>query len=156
LRERGRDVVLLAEHFLRQFSRTMNKQVHRLAKTAEQKLLGHHWPGNVRELRNVIERAVILETSAEIQPENLPDFKWETGLRKAQPVPSADRSLDECLADYERDLILATLERNHHNLGRTAEQLKMSRHALRYRMQRLNIQTGAGAEEDETPVGKEA
>jgi len=44
------------------------------SRAARQKLLAHHWPGNVRELRNVIERALILETASEMQPVSLPDF----------------------------------------------------------------------------------
>ncbi len=63
LRERGEDVVLLAEHFLKLFRATMNKNVGGLAPAARQKLLAHRWPGNVRELRNAIERALILETT---------------------------------------------------------------------------------------------
>ena len=50
----------------------MNKSIRRISAAAQQKLLTHHWPGNVRELRNVIERAVILETTEEIHPANLP------------------------------------------------------------------------------------
>src|SRR6266496_4790957 len=61
LRERGDDIILLAEHFLRQFRVTMNKPIKAVSKPAQQLLMAHHWPGNVRELRNVIERAVILE-----------------------------------------------------------------------------------------------
>src|SRR3954447_21354710 len=83
LRERGNDVLLLADHFLRQFASGMNKHIDRLSQAAQQKLMNHHWPGNVRELRNAIERAVILETTREIQPRNLPDFQIETRLRKA-------------------------------------------------------------------------
>src|SRR3954470_4784282 len=67
LRERGTDIILLAEHFLRHFALTLNRPIKGLSKMAQQALLSHHWPGNVRELRNVIERAVILETSEEIQ-----------------------------------------------------------------------------------------
>src|SRR6185503_17272071 len=67
LRERGDDVVQLAEHFLLHFNTTMRKRIKGLSTAANQKLLTHHWPGNVRELRNVIERAVILENTAEIQ-----------------------------------------------------------------------------------------
>ena len=50
------------------------------------------------------------------------------------------------MAAFERDLITSTLEQNHYSLTRTAEQLKISRHALRYRMQRLNITTGVDDE----------
>src|ERR1051325_7791991 len=68
LRERGEDILVLADHFLKQFRVTMNKPIRAISKPAQQLLMAHHWPGNVRELRNVIERAVILETADEIQP----------------------------------------------------------------------------------------
>jgi DNA-binding NtrC family response regulator len=157
LRERGNDVILLADHFLRYFSISMNKQIKALSRGAQQKLLSHHWPGNVRELRNVIERAVILETSEEVQAANLPDFQLETRLRKAEtPVVSGSLSLDESITNFERELIVSILEQNHFSLTKTAEQLKISRHALRYRMQRLNI--SAGIDDDTTLIssGKEA
>ena len=154
LRERGHDVIFLAEHFLKYFTISMNKPVKGIAKAAQQQLLSHHWPGNVRELRNVIERAVILEKSDEIQPGNLPDFKLETGLRKGDvPVLNGTMSLDDSMANYERDLITSILEQNHFSLTKTADQLKISRHALRYRMQRLNI--SAGIEDDTTMFVKE-
>ena len=53
---------------------------------------------------------------------------------------------------FERDVILHTLDQHRYNLTRTAEHLKISRHALRYRMQRLNIQTDAEADEEGTPA----
>jgi len=153
LRERGDDVLLLAQHFLKSFAAAMNKPVASLSRAARQKLQGHHWPGNVRELRNVIERALILETSGEVQAANLPDFVVESRLHKTEPPAAAglDGSLDEMLAEFERTLISTTLERFNHSLTRAAEHLKISRHALRYRMQRLNLTTAA---EDE-PDGRE-
>jgi transcriptional regulator with PAS, ATPase and Fis domain len=112
-------------------------------------LLSHHWPGNVRELRNVIERALILETSSEIQPGSLPDFQIEARLhRSAAPKTTTGESLDEIMGSYEREVISTLLEQNHFSLARTAEQLKLSRHALRYRMQRLNISTGQEGENE--------
>jgi DNA-binding NtrC family response regulator len=151
LRERDQDIVLLAEHFLAQFTRSMNKTIQRLSQGAIAKLKSHHWPGNVRELRNVIERAVILENSPEIRPESLPDFQLESRLRKSGDVSiSASETLDDYLSNYEREVILATLERHHYSLTKTADQLKISRHALRYRMQRLNIGGGPGFDDEST------
>jgi DNA-binding NtrC family response regulator len=147
LRERGDDILLLAEHFLKHFALSMNRNITGLSRLAQQQLLNHHWPGNVRELRNVIERAVILETGQEIQLTSLPDFQLETRLRKGEPPSLLEvRSLDESMASFEKELINTVLDSNHYNLTKTAEQLKISRHALRYRMQRLNIT----AEEDVT------
>ncbi|HWP87498.1 MAG TPA: sigma-54 dependent transcriptional regulator, partial [Burkholderiales bacterium] len=158
LRERGDDVLLLAEHFLNHFRGTMNKPARELSRAARQKLQAHHWPGNVRELRNVIERALILESATEVQPGSLPDFSVESRLHKDPPARQAvgpapgDQPLDKLVENYERDVISATLEQNHYSLTRSAEQLKLSRHALRYRMQRLNLSTGTEDEEIITPT----
>jgi len=154
LRQRGEDVVLLADYFLKAFGLAMNKTVRGISRPARQKLLMHHWPGNVRELRNVIERALILETRDEIQPESLPDFQLEAQLhRAATPKAVSGGSLDEIMGNFERDLISSMLEQNRYNLGRTAEQLKISRHALRYRMQRLNL--AIEVEDETTSVTKD-
>jgi DNA-binding NtrC family response regulator len=150
LRERSNDVMLLADSFVQHFNATMNKHLRGISAAARQKLLNYHWPGNVRELRNAIERAVILETTPEIQPGSLPDFQLEGRLRKSESITiTGNESLDELMANYERQVINTTLEQSRYNISKTAEQLKISRHALRYRMQRLNI--SMGAEEETTP-----
>jgi two-component system response regulator HydG len=140
LRERGQDIILLAEHFLRYFALGMNKTIQGISPAAQRKLLAHHWPGNVRELRNAIERAVILESRGELQAESLPDFKVEDRLRKGHVPPLGEASLDDHLSDYERSLILNSLEQQGFSLARTAEALRVSRSQLRARMQRLNIE----------------
>ncbi len=146
LRDRGDDVLRLADHFVQTFRTAMNKSVDGLAPAAQQKLLLHRWPGNVRELRNAIERALILETAREIQPSSLPDFQIEARLAKSLAAqPALDESLDSALMRTERELIASALERNDFNLPRAAEQLKLTRHSLRYRMQRLDMQVGDGA-----------
>jgi DNA-binding NtrC family response regulator len=157
LRERNDDVPLLAEHFLKHFSAAMNKRVKSLTLPAARKLLTHHWPGNVRELKNVIERALILERTEEIQAASLPDFQLEAQLHKSvTPKMTGSESLDDLVTAFERQLIADILERNGFNLGKTAEQLKISRHALRYRMQRLNLSLPGESEEDKSiPAGKE-
>ena len=144
LRDRGRDVVTLAEHFLVQNCQKLGRAPLKLSTAAEQKLLAHQWPGNVRELRNVMERAAIIEQTDEVQPESLPDFELETQLRS-----SSDSSLEaevdfqlgfaEAVASFERKMIQKALEQNKHNVNRSAEQLKMTRHSLRYRMQQLGL-----------------
>ena len=111
--------------------------------------MAHHWPGNVRELRNVMERAVILELGDEVQAESLPDFALEMRLRKGDyNAPSPEASLEDRVAQYEKDLIINMLEQSRYNLTKTAEQLRLSRHALRYRMQRLNIETSDSFEDE--------
>jgi len=163
LRERGGDVLLLAEHFLKLFRTTMNKNVNGFAHAARQKLLSQRWPGNVRELRNAVERALILETTREIQSDSLPDFQVEARLpRTSSSRIMADESLDEALARTERELITGALAQYDFNLTRAAESLKLTRHSLRYRMQRLKMNLGdgeppesAGAETNPKPDGDE-
>jgi DNA-binding NtrC family response regulator len=151
LRDRGEDILLLAGHFLKMFRAAMNKNVNTITPAARQKLLSHTWPGNVRELRNVIERALILETTHEIQASSLPDFQVETRLQKTTSTQAApNESLDDALARLERELITHVLEQNDFNPTRTAERLKLSRHSLRYRMQRLNMDFGDSTP-DESP-----
>jgi DNA-binding NtrC family response regulator len=161
LRDRGDDVLVLADHFLRQFSAGLNKPMAGISSPARRHLLDHHWPGNVRELRNVIERAVILEPTREIQPSTLPDFHLEQRLRKAAPEPAGpawpqpgECSLEDAVLAYERDLIVRTLEEKHYNLAKTADQLRITRHALRYRVNRLNIRLAPVAEEAEENPGR--
>jgi DNA-binding NtrC family response regulator len=140
LRERGDDVLLLADHFLKQFQVAMNKNVGAISRAARQKLLSHRWSGNIRELRNAIERGMILETTRELEPSSLPNFQLEARLQNDQPVQvGLDESLDDALGRIERELIMAALDQNNSSLTRAAERLKLTRHALRYRMQRLNM-----------------
>ena len=140
LRERGDDVLLLAEHFLKLFQATMNKNVPTISRAARQKLLSHRWPGNIRELRNAIERALILEITRELQAASLPDFQIEARLQKNQAISvGLDETLDDALGRIERELISAALDQNNSSLTKAADRLKLTRHALRYRMQRLNM-----------------
>ena len=103
---------------------------------------------------DVIERALILETGREIQPASLPEFGPDPRRPKGpllQATPG--ESLDDALARLERELITQALAGHDFNLGRVAESLNITRHALRYRMQRLNMklagETGPGREEPE-------
>lgn len=159
LRDRRDDILLLARHFLDEFTRKMGKPLAGLSAGAEQKLLSHHWAGNVRELRNAIERAVIIETGDQIQALNIADFHLETGLKKDDSEPSVAAPdagpLAELMASFETRVIEAALNRNHFSLSRSAEELSLSRHALRYRMQRLGINTGENGG-DKSNGGKDA
>jgi two-component system response regulator AtoC len=157
LRERGEDVLLLARFFLKQFAEDMQKHISDISPAACQKLMAHRWPGNVRELRNVIERAVILESSSVIQAHNIPDFQLEQRLRRADsPRLQQGQGLEDALDEYERTLINHALELNRYSLTRTADYLKITRHALRYRIQRLNISLEDEPGEETRSDGREA
>ena len=84
LRERGEDIVLLANHFIKEFNKQFGKSVKKLDKDIQHFFMGYPWPGNVRELRNAIERAVLLSEDGKLK---LEDF---TSLRRNIPVNAAD------------------------------------------------------------------
>jgi transcriptional regulator with PAS, ATPase and Fis domain len=141
LREREGDVLILADHFLKQFTTGMNKPVKEFSPEAEKLLLAHHWPGNVRELRNAIERSVILETQENIQASSLPNFKVESRLGSADSsIPISSASLEEQLSEFEHELILKKLSEYDFNVDATAGALQMTPHSLHYRMHRLKIE----------------
>ena len=153
LRDRGDDILQLAHHFLRQFCLRLGRTIHRISEPAKSALLAHSWPGNVRELRNVMERAVILETAEEVRAASLPDFEVESRLRlgdlgsEGNPAFPKSGSLSEALLQFEREQILSAIKRSGGNLAKTAAQLDLSRHALRYRMSRLNLHVEGNIDE---------
>jgi DNA-binding NtrC family response regulator len=131
LRERGEDIRLLAEHFLKIFRATLNKNIHGFAPAALQRLLTHHWPGNVRELRNAVERARLLCRAGVIRAADLglPQLR-RTGVRGGD--------------EPDRETIAAALKASGGNISRTAQSLGLSRQALYRRMERYGFETAAG------------
>jgi NtrC-family two-component system response regulator AlgB len=114
LRERLMDVRIFAENYLRFFARQCGKQLKGFSPEAAQALRRYSWPGNLRELRNVIERAVILAGSDEI---DLPDLPEKISLEPGQPAargihPGAEVSLDELETEHINRVIqqAATME----------------------------------------------
>jgi DNA-binding NtrC family response regulator len=147
LRERGEDVLLLADHFLRGFNLRLGKSITGISQAARGALLAHSWPGNIRELRNVIERAVILEGHPEVQPGSLPDFEVESRLRRPETArhgqsPNLAGTIGDHLITYERDLIQSAVQQSGGDLEAAAAQLGLSLPALRFRMARLQLSGG--------------
>ncbi len=132
LRERVEDILPLANHFLRAFT----KGRARLSTTVGECLQRYPWPGNVRELRNAMERAALLSRGELILPEHLPTRVRgpisETSSAASAPLPDTT-SLDE----VERHAILAALRKHNFNRTETAKTLGISRRALIYKLQRL-------------------
>lgn len=101
LRDRGDDVSLLAEHLLRKIVSRCKSPARRFSEGALQCLAQYSWPGNVRELENAIERAVVLGSTEEILPEDLPDTIFESEAGSQFPGTYAD-----ALREKKRELIL--------------------------------------------------
>lgn len=125
LRDRGEDIILLAEYFLDKFAKKYKKSVRSIGRDAKQMLLKYCWPGNVRELQHTVERAVILEDSNILRAHN---------LMLAPPVAGnngkADDELTMNLEELERDAINRAMKRADGNISRAAEFLGITRFAL--------------------------
>jgi two-component system response regulator AtoC len=142
LRERGNDVLALAEHFLRRFSAKYGRQVERLDPRARDLLLAYPWPGNVRELSHVIERAVLWSKGAMLDVEHLAlEVPAEQARDQAAGEPPPDsRSVGMDLEQWERTLIEQALRESDGNQTRAAQRLGISRDTLRYRLKKHGIQ----------------
>jgi DNA-binding NtrC family response regulator len=137
LRERGDDVVTIADHYLREFSSHYRRATLTFAPCAVAGLRAHFWPGNVRELRNVIEQACLFSAGPAINVEDL-------SLREPAPLGmSRDRGASALpgvmLNDVERELIVSALCEANGNVTLAARKLGVSRDTLRYRMEKHSL-----------------
>lgn len=130
LRERGHDVLVLAQHFLEQMSTRFNKSVKGLAKPAAACLLAYSWPGNVRELRNVIERALALTLHDQVTVEDLPESVQHPDGGKQVPVSLVDAGNILPLEEMERRYIHQVLEQLEGNRTLAARLLGVDRKTL--------------------------
>jgi DNA-binding NtrC family response regulator len=155
LRERGGDVVLLAEHFLRRFSRQLERDVRAISPEALDLLRAHTWPGNVRELQSVIKQALLEATGPVLLPEFLPPV-----VRGRKPAEADDAAglagltsfiqrqlhagTTSLYADYEaitdRHLLSEVLRHTKGNLSQAAKVLGIARSTLRTKLEALSVE----------------
>jgi two-component system response regulator AtoC len=143
LRERPDDILPLAIRFVREFAQKYKARVEGLAPAAVRALEAYEWPGNVRELRNVIERAVLIESTRTVQIDSI---KFANGMQPAKAATQEARlvtPVDLSLKNSERHLILQALEKTGGNKTKAAAMLGISRDVLRYRMNKLKLKAGA-------------
>jgi DNA-binding NtrC family response regulator len=151
LRDRGDDIIDLAQHYMKHFSERLRKKPKQLSPEVVELFRRYPWPGNVRELRNVIERVMILEESDVISPVSLP-----AGIapvvppdRAHSPAFISNREHDQtastfalpaegvALEDVEMSLVQQAMHRSEGNQTRAAQLLGISRDQLRYRLKKL-------------------
>ncbi|TNE72582.1 sigma-54-dependent Fis family transcriptional regulator, partial [bacterium] len=146
LRERAEDIPLLAEHFLKQFSADLSQPIPKLSESAYRLLKQHPFPGNIRELENTLERAFTLSNGGNIEIEDLQLDITETTKHTVgatdsigEYAPATHPSLDDYLADLEKNILLAALERNRWNRTATAEELGISFRQIRHKLKKYGI-----------------
>jgi two-component system response regulator HydG len=143
LRERGDDVLLLADHFVRTLGARMGKGEPGLSRDARDELLAHTWPGNIRELQNAVERALIVSDGGLIAASQLgitPRSEAPAASASAVRVPDGPASSPPAgasLAEWERKLVADALAKARGNKSRAAKALGLSRAQLYTRLKRL-------------------
>ncbi len=147
LRERRDDIPHLADYFLHRSSDEHGKNVRALSSDAIRSLNHYEFPGNVRELENIIERAVMLAHGSVV---GLGDLPVEVSGASALPSPSLVRfpetgcNLDEVMSEVERRIVVEALERTGGVRTAAAKLIGVSLRSLRYRMQKLSLESADG------------
>ncbi len=145
LRDRGDDILLLAEHFLHQFCRQAGRRTPKLTAAARKRLISHAWPGNVRELRNLMERLAYLSSGEKIEAEDLAFI-----LSPASSGPSlagAGQSLNDATDQFQIDFIRQSVERARGNVSLAAKNLGVHRSNLYRKMRQLGMATDEQGDE---------
>ena len=136
LRERGSDVILLADHFLLKYNKEMGKKVKRISTAAIEVFLSHKWPGNVRELENCIERAVLMTRTDQVDCVHLPPSLQI----KERETDRKDRSkLSSVVEAQERTLIIDALTETGGNQTKAAKMLGTTKRIIQYKISKMGI-----------------
>ncbi len=136
LRERGPDILLLADYFVLKYAREFGKDIKRVTTSAIDMLMSYHWPGNVRELENCIERAVLLSQDNAIDSWHLPP----TLQMKPEGMQNISRGKLEALTSaFERDLITDALKDVRGNQSQAARLLGTTKRIIQYKVEKYGI-----------------
>ena len=136
LRERPEDIPILANHFLKKYAALAGKTIHAMSPDALHVLMQHDFPGNVRELENLIESAVLLETTDLLQPRSLP--LQLLGETSQAPIEAwEDTPIIRPLDEVERNTILHALKVSENNISRAARALGIDRSTLHRKLKEL-------------------
>jgi len=140
LRERKADIKRLTEYLLRQLSQTHGRERIKISDAALKALTEYTYPGNIRELENILERALTLvnENTIDAGDLNLPSLNAHAGF-KSELAGRSGQSLDTYMAQIEKDEILKALNQAGGNRTKAAKQLGISFRAMRYKLEKLDI-----------------
>ncbi len=142
LRDRKEDIPVLAEGFLKKHTKSNRKNIEGFTPEAMKTLEQFNWPGNVRELENVIERAVVLESSNLINVKNLPESITSIKGKSKLKIPEFSEDgmdLEKYVDKIEKEVITMALNKTNGILNKAASLLNLSLRSFRYRLQKHNI-----------------
>jgi DNA-binding NtrC family response regulator len=168
LRERGEDLPVLAQHYLRRFCRELGREARQVAPEAMTRLRGYPWPGNIRELQSVLKQALLQASGAVLLPAFLPESLGGAVAAAPQGPPAAEPGVEtfvirqrvgsdvrdlyaETHRQVDRLLLPRVLEHTRGNLQQAALLLGIARQTLRLKLRDLGLsgtRTGVAEEDD--------
>ncbi|MBI5559355.1 MAG: sigma-54-dependent Fis family transcriptional regulator [Deltaproteobacteria bacterium] len=152
LRERGSDIERLAESFIQRYSQQYGKEIKKMSKASRSRFCQYGWPGNIREMENLVERAVLLSLSAELEPWDFWDEETDgAGIGVVSPCGAEPDSLPvfageerngemASLRDVERQMIMQALQKTDNNRTHAARMLGISVRTLRNKLHEYRSQ----------------
>jgi Nif-specific regulatory protein len=150
LRERGDDVLKLAEFFLQSFCRNMGRRTPRFSPPARKRLLAHSWPGNVRELRNLMERLAYLTAGDVVEAD---DLVLVESRDEESAMLRLEGSLTEATRQFQQQYIRRTIDAARGNMSAAAKRLGLHRSNLYRKMRQLDMAGGDEGEDAEASDG---
>ncbi len=168
LRERGDDLALLARHYLRRFSRELERPVQEVAPDVLERLRGYSWPGNIRELQSVLKQALLRASGSVLLPAFLPELSGQPGELAARLPPGPDGGLDtfigqrlgpdtrdlytEVHRELDRRLLPRIMEYTNGNQHQAARLLGIARQTLRQKLRDLGLHVTHSIEADDNEL----
>lgn len=143
LRERGLDIPILANHFLKKFNHLRKKHVKRFSQEAIDALMSYAWPGNVRELENLVEMLVVMKEEGEIGlldlPERIRGTKAKNILAYSESLPEDGVDYNRLVYEFERDLLFKALNQCGGVKNKAAKLLRLNRTTLVEKLKRFGM-----------------
>ncbi|MBN1381528.1 MAG: sigma-54-dependent Fis family transcriptional regulator [Deltaproteobacteria bacterium] len=143
LRERGPDIAILANHFLRQFNKLKKKSIGRILPEAMSFFIRYPWPGNVRELENLMEMLVVMKDGGDIEVGDLPPKLINQKIAELpssyMELPDEGLNFNEMVSQFEKDMLLQALRKSDGVKNRAAKLLQLNRTTLVEKLKRFSL-----------------
>ena len=139
--KRKDDIPLLADFFVKKYSYSIGKQIKGISDSALQLLKQYNWPGNIRELENLMERAIIFTTGEVIEEDVIKEnlLYWKDSENNIERFLEKYHNYKDAVENFEKKLILKAFEKSKGHFSNAAKELGISRHSLRYQINKLGL-----------------
>jgi arginine utilization regulatory protein len=140
LRERKEDIEVLANYFIKYYNRILGKNIKGLDESVLEDFMNYDWPGNIRQLKNIIEAAMNMSDNNSLITREYMENKTTKNVKTITNYKTGNSSISQYLESVEKSIIGDFLEKNNHNISKTARMLKISRQKLQYKIKKYSLE----------------